>query len=394
MNTKGLAVCAIAVAVVAILCAAFVLTDSGSSDETEPETRVLTDMYGHEFKVGNVEKTVVQTGMAMRFVSYMGADSMGTIVGSDLNKNTDGRIYQSYFYVDIPDYKYLSTCTVANTEEIVSLDPDLVIVVGEGQNSLDNDTKELIDVMDKLGIPVCVLKYVDEVKSEEYKKQLELLGDVFQYPDRATELQEGTDRILNDISSRMSKANESKNVYIGAVGFRGPHNLLGTNPSYDSMTYLGNKIVNVSSLITSSDISQEIQWDDLYNAQEKYGIDLVLMDLDGYRLVKSDYQDSSRKYLKVDAIRENGMTFILPHTNAGTLHDNTLISAYIIGSLAFPELFSDIDIDDTAKEIWSLFMDSENSGDAVYDGLVKRIGDLTGDASLYGNVDFSKGVHV
>lgn len=378
------------VAVIIVASAGIYVLTKDNTDKTRGDL-TLTDYYGNEFTItDNIERTVVESGGALRFVSYMGDDAINTIVGSTLEKSALETGSTSYSYVDMPDYKYLSDCTKANIENIKILDPDLLIV-GCSKSKLTDTITETITSMKAIGIPVCVVRYLDDVTQEDYKTQVKLMGQIFDCEDRAKKLIDGTQKILDDLNSRMSSAKVSKNVYVGGVSYMGVKGFLWSNVAYGGMLYLdSSKIVNVATEINPSATYQvELEWDDIYNYQKDKTIDLALLDMGGYNIVKADYTGDKAPYMKVDAIAEGDFYYILPQTSSGTLHDNTLIAAYIIGTIVCPDQFKDVDLTSVAKEIWSLFMDSDSVGEDIYDGMTKYIGGITGTDALHGAPTFA-----
>ena len=129
-----------------------------------------------------------------------------------------------------------------------------------------------------------------------------------------------------------------------------------------------------------------MEWDDIYNAQKDPGIDICMLDLDGFKLTAEDYRKNPAVYNQVNAIREVGFHYSIPHTHNGTIIENTIIGAYIIGSLAYPDAFKDIDVNKVAEEVWALFYGSDEAGDLIYKGMSRHVTSLTGteDAGVSG----------
>lgn len=391
VNGKFVAIAAVALLAVAGGVVAFYTLGNNSSEDGDEGTHTLQDYYGNEFTVKrDVDRAVIESGAALRFVSYMGQDALETIVGSSLAKQSIGTGATSYSYASLPNYTYLSDCSTGNAENIKVLNPDIVIV-GCSKGKMTDDIVEMIDLMKSLGIPVCVVKYLDDVTQEDYKTQVRLMGNIFGCDDRAEELISGTDAILKDLSSRMDKMEGTKNVYVGGVSFAGIKDFLWSNVAYGGMMYLDSeKVINSAKQMNPSATYQvELQWDDIYNYQKDKTIDLALLDLGGYELTKSNYMSDSTLYNHVDAIKNGQFYFMLPQTSAGTLHDNTLIAAYAIGSILCPEQFSDVDMKEISEKIWSLFMDSDECGEDVYNGMSSYIKGITGVDRLFGKVPFA-----
>ena len=387
MNPKFI----VAIAAVAIIIGAGAVSAyymMGPQDGSD--TQSYTDLFDNKFEVKNdVGKIVVESGAALRFVSYMGTDAVNTIVGSNFEKASQNTGSTSYSYVTFPNYTQLSKVDSANAENIIALNPDLVLI-GCSKAKISDDQVQLINTLKQAKVPVCVIKYVDDVTTDEFNKQVNMLGKIFKCETRATELLNGIASLTSDLSTRVAGMTDSKNVYVGGVAFMGTKGFDWSNVAYGGMLYLApDKIVNVASLLFPNETyAVEVGFEKIYNAQTTYGIDIAVLDLAGYSVTKTDYDSDSSKYTAVDAINDGRFYYALPQTSSGTLHDNTIIASYSIGKIVAGDEFDDVDLVTTAKQVYSLFLGSTELGNKAYNGIVGYVQGITGSQDLFGEVSF------
>ncbi len=386
MDTKAIvAVAAIAVVVIAGVAVFMMNTDQDSD-------RQLEDMFGNEFTLKDeVKKSVIESGAALRFTSYMGDSAMGTIAGSSFDPANKNAGSTSYSYANFPEsYTYLTKINSANAEKIIEINPDIVII-GCSKSKLSDDQIKLIDTLKAAGIPSCVVRYVDDVTDADFEKQVRLMGEIFGCQSRAAELLDGIKAILSDLSGRISSMSETKNVYVGGVAFMGTKGFLWSNVAYGGLLYLDPlKVSNVAkTLVPSATYQAECSFEMIYEFEKNNTIDLAILDVAGYDMTKADYASNTSAYKAVSAIRDGNFYYVLPQTSSGTLHDNTMIASYSIGKIVDSKDFGSVDLVKKSKEIYSLFLGSEKAGEKAYNGIAAYVNGITGDASLFGHVGFA-----
>jgi iron complex transport system substrate-binding protein len=383
MNVKPIVILIVVGLIVAAGIAAAVALNKGN--ESTPGE--LEDHFGNTFTLSKkVERSVVEAGAALRFTTYMGDKASETVVGTSSTYSFGTGVNQYSYVYDFSPAATLGAFT-SSVEEIIALNPDIVII-GYVASSLPNDVVSFIKTLKAAGIPTCVVKYLDDFTQDDYKEQLRLMGKVFDTEDIAEKLISETDNILEDLGQRMSAVTDPVGVYVGGVKFSGIKDFLWTNVSYGGFMYLGSKIVNIAVKINPSATYQvATDWERIYNFNGD--IDAVFVDLAGYELVKNQWNSGESKFRVISAINDGNFYYVLPQTNNGTCHDNTLVAAYVIGSILFPEQFGDVNIEETAKKIFAAFNGgSEEAGEAVYNGMVGYIQSTNGVTGLGGKIAF------
>lgn len=381
MANVGIKIAAVVVVVLIVAGGAYFLLGDAQDDNTTGD-RTLTDLYGNEFKIpDNIDSVIAECGPALRYLSFMGEDvSKKVTATSDLAVAAVlSGISYNYVY-GLGDLEQLGTFTDrATMEKIITKKPDLVIIANQADN-LKPEVSKFVETMNSAGIPVCVIKYVYNTEDPDFAKQVTLMGEIFNCPDRAEQLLAGIDAHVKTLDDLCSKIAETSNVYLGGVLAYGNADLLRSITSESSaLSYLGKTVNNVVEE-PGMGAGDRAQWmiakskEALINYDQTKGLDAIFIDLGGYKKVAKE----SGWINELSAYPEK--TYIaLPTVAYSTCYDNTLIDAYwILYALyaeQYPDLFNNINIEETAKSIWSLFLDcSPEEADGIYSGIMSTYG--------------------
>lgn len=348
--------------------AVVVYNNNNNSEDNTPHT--YTDIFGQEFTVhGKIKKSVIQSGPPLTFASYLGPDVMNTIIatGNDVKHEGGQNTYSAAY--DLTDKTKITQASfLAEIEKIVALEPDIVIVAGG--NALSDSVKEFCSKLKEMGIAACAMKSVSEVNDATFQNQLRWLANVFGVSDRAEYLiaqSTGKVRELQTMLAKVENVNV-KHVFAGGINWGGADGFLKSTSAYTPFIYLGNKVINVYSEITSVQTST-LGWEQLYNYESTvHDIDMIFIDSgSGYAGVKNQYTESSDNFESLSAWGEKEVYNVLPWCSRGMMPDNSIIIAYQIAYMLYPEIFdSSFDMTAFTKEIWNLFMGFD-CGQDVYD---------------------------
>ncbi len=151
-----------------------------TAEKAESESFTVTDDQGREVTLdGPVERAVVINSYGNEFVRAIGAG--GTVVGVDrasLNRLP---------YLEVGEGEVIAEgLDQINYEAVVELDPDVVVLP---RNAV---WQEAVEQLDPFGIPVVVATAWDYAVFDE---TIDLLGQVFQQPEGADEVQSFYDEI-------------------------------------------------------------------------------------------------------------------------------------------------------------------------------------------------------
>jgi iron complex transport system substrate-binding protein len=363
---------AITVAVILIAAGTVYVFSTSNNDKNESDAdRTFVDSYGLEFTVpANIETSVIQSGPPLTFASYLGPSVVSTIIatGNDVKHAGGLNTYSAYY--DLTEVATItqSSFTTTEAEKIIALDPDIVIVAGG--SSISDTVVEFSEKMKNAGIGCCVLMSVSDVTDSQFQTQLRFLADVFNVEDRANELIEQSLKYVSDLEKRLSsvKTTDVKYVFAAGINWGGADGFFKSTSEYTPFIYLGDKVVNVYSEITSVGTST-LDKEQLYQYEKNvHSIDMIFIDTgSGYSGVLSQYDSNPSVFNALSAFEDKEVYSVLPWCFRGMMPDNSIIIAYQIANLLYPELFENFDFDKLAQDIWSLFMGADDAGEIVYD---------------------------
>lgn len=238
-----------------------------------------------------------------------------------------------------------------NPELIAALEPRPQVIFrtypGTGKNP--------DDVQQKTGIPVIVLSYGNLTYDRpKLDRSLRLMGRVLGKQDRAKEVIGYLDRIISDLRDRGGQAPraERPRAYVAGVASRGPHGVRSTNPSYPPFQFLG--VDNVAGELSTQDsplsqatVAQEkiLLWD-----PEVIFLDIASLHLEGGSNALNQLRNDPA-YQSLSAVQKNEVYGVFPYNSYSNNFESILANAYYIGSVLYPERFSDIDPMHKAEKI-------------------------------------------
>jgi iron complex transport system substrate-binding protein len=213
-----------------------------------------------------------------------------------------------------------------------------------------------------LDIPVFAVNAdIELYDPQQFYQQLRKLGKVLDKQNRAEELIEGIDAALSDIESRTARVENPERAYAGGMMFYGPADLLRTTGDYLPFDLTGSKNVMPGNPANNRQ-PYMTSLEDLIAAAPDY----AFIDAANVNLSKSGFMQH-RNVLeeRVPAFAKRQVYTTLVYKYYGTNWENQLINVYYVGKVLYPELYSDIEIEEKAEEIWKLFFNESLDYDSV-----------------------------
>ena len=206
------------------------------------------------------------------------------------------------------------------------------------------------DIQRQTGIPVICVANSMKPFTPEYEQGLLLIADVCGCQERGKELTDYINDNLADLANRVSGLDDSQKPRVlgGAATFRGGHSIDGVYKIYPAFNALG--INNVASDVEGKstalvDKEMILEWDP----------EIIFLDASNVGLVRDDYAENPDFFASLQAF-QNGKIYQMPNYNSHVYNvDVSLLNAYYIGSLVYPELFADVDLEAKAAEIFDMF---------------------------------------
>jgi iron complex transport system substrate-binding protein len=361
MVKRTYVIASVAIVAVVLIAAIAVLFNPNISEPTEqkPETQEITDMTGRTVTVPTeINRIVAICSGCLRVLTYMDAADLVCVV-EELEGDATGRPYAMAH----PEYASLPVIGPAHggdPELIASQNPDIIF-------ASDARSPDFDGLQAQTGIPVVCIVYggldtVDEIQT--FYDGLTLVGQILHKEDRATEVINYFSNIIDDLDSRTSDIPDSEklSVYVGGLSSSGKHGIVSTNAYYAPFTLTNSKNVITDEMVHGSTSVVSIDAEVIPSLNP----DVMFIDYFGLSLCQTDVADHADVYGSLDAIQNSRtygvMGYNWYHLNYGVV----LTDAYYVGSVLYPDQFSDIDPAVKADEIYTFLV-----GAPCYDGLVE-----------------------
>ena len=334
-------------------------TASENSDNSAvSETVTVTDYLGRVVTVPKNPESVVCSGSGtLRYLTYL--QSQDKIVGVDdielEDQEYEGRPYaianpQFRNYPLIGEYRGAD-----DPEKIIACNPDVIFKTDPASASEANE------LQDKTGIPVVALNYGDlGVNRADMYQSLRLMGEIMGKEDRATEVIEFFNSSIEDLNTRTESVAENDKIstYVGGISYRGPHGFQSTEPSYPPFMFVNAYNVAGEMGTEHADVAKEkiIEWNP----------DVLFVDLGTLQTSPSaiDELKTDESYQTLDAVKSGEVYGVLPYNWYASNYGSVLADAYYIGSILYPDKFTDVDPAEKADQIYTFLV-----GEPVFDEL-------------------------
>ncbi|UNQ73318.1 ABC transporter substrate-binding protein [Infirmifilum sp. NZ] len=361
----------LAVLVVAVAVAAAALLMLGGRHEAQPPTPsgatyplTVVDSANRTVTIERRPERLVAVGPGMlRLLVYLNASDL--VVGVEQAEKQWSPLGRDYAMA--LGSEYFSSKPVIGPggpdkppapELILKVQPDLVVMSYALIGAYDPDR-----LQSEVGVPVVVVNYgtVGNVDVPGLKRALSLLGRVLGRDERARQLSEYIDGVVQDLSRRTAGLAARPSVYVGAVSFKGAQPFTSTQSPYPPLLLLNTPSVADEAGKGKGFVSLDFEY--LLKAQPEY----VFIDEGNLQSVLQDFQKSPEKYCALKAFREGRVYGVLPFNYYWTNVATALANAYYMGSVLYPDRFKDIDPASKADEIFRAFL-----GKPIYRGFVDR----------------------
>lgn len=330
--------------------------DPQSSDDGAT-TRIVTDALGRNVDVPKDVNRIVALGNTPRMITYLDiADKVVGVGSMDLKDVTPVTAY-AYANKDLwKDVPVVGTDAMGNTsynaEEIVKCEPDIILCTY---------TKDVVnEIEEKTGLPVVSVS-TGELFSSDYDESLRILGETCNVTDRAEEVIDYVHDTLDDLDKRTASVKDSDkpSVLSAAATYKGAHGIEGVrikDPVLDAVN-----ADNIAKDTAGKDSAMEVDREQLL----KWDPDYIFCDYSGVGIVKKDIGKNRDFYEQLKAYKTKS---IYQHPSSTSYYSNLeipLVNCYYIGSVIYPENFSDVDIDKKSSEIYEFFLGDKKFGDKL-----------------------------
>jgi iron complex transport system substrate-binding protein len=351
-----------------MLVAIFMLLASACntvSDSNSSTSREITDMLGRRVEIpANIEKIVGVGPGALRLLMYM--DLGDKISGVEDVELRPGRPY-TFACPELTEKPVIGPYMGGDSELIAVNKPDVVFIAF----STISDADEL---QKRTGLPVVAINNgnLGNARDTLYRA-FKLIGEITEKMQRAEVLQayiEGQIQLLDSITNQ-SPLTESPRAYVGGVSYRGAHGISSTQAYFPPFSFV--KAINVAGNLKVEesvnpigiyiDVEQLIQWNP----------DYLFFDASGLTLIRPDVEEGTPLSIALSAIKQDNVYSLMPHNWYATNYENVLANAWFTGKVMYPQRFSEIDMEQKAREIYRIMLgrDVYDKMNTIYDGWEK-----------------------
>ena len=317
------------------------------SEETAPETRIITDSMDRNVEVPYSVERIVCVGVgALRYTCYVGGADR--VVGVEDYETKPG-MSRLYNYVNFDLFQNLPVTGTNGepfVEEIINVDPQVIVM----SSYASQDPEELSQ---KTGIPVVVVPGSDTTLDEKAYVTIRILGELYQLEDRAEDLTAYLKSIQKDLDDRTASIAEDAKptCYVGGVSFKGHHGFEGTEAYYGPFELIHAKNLANTTDQTGAfniDVEQVLSWDP----------EIIFLDFNGMNLINEDYGVHPEFYNALTAVQEGKVYSQISFRSSASNLETALADAYYAACVMYPQQFQDIDPVEKAGEIFTKLLGS------------------------------------
>lgn len=314
---------------------------------SEPHT--ITDMVGRKVEIPAEINTIAAVNSAARFLTYAGA--VDKLVGvPDMDKDPQPGMPYSYSnkdsFANLVSTGSGGSGDTTYVEELVTLAPDLIF-------AYTSDVDALNDISRQSGLPVVGL-YATDMFAQDFLDSLTLIGSIMgteEHAARVVEAIKGWQKDLNDRTKDIPDE-DKPTVYMGAMGFRGPHGFEGTCGEYPPFVAINAKNV-VDETGEAGAMLIDLEKITVWNP------DIIFINPSSMYLVNEDYAVNSAFYDTLTAVKEGRLYSQVSYNFNSTNMEIAIADAYYAGSIIYPDAFADIDFNAKAEEIFKTMLGME-----------------------------------
>lgn len=320
---------------------------STASQETAPETRVITDSMDRNVEIPYSVERIVCVGVgALRYTCYVGGADR--VVGVEDYETKPG-MSRLYNYVNFDLFQNLPVTGTNGepfVEEIINVDPQVIVMSSYASQDPDG-------LSQKTGIPVVVVPGSDTTLDEKAYVTIRILGELYQLEDRAEDLTDYLKSIQKDLDDRTASIAEDAKptCYVGGVSFKGHHGFEGTEAYYGPFELIHAKNLANTTDQTGAfniDVEQVLSWDP----------EIIFLDFNGMNLINEDYGAHPDFYNALTAVQEGKVYSQISFRSSASNLETALADAYYAACVMYPQQFQDIDPVEKAGEIFTKLLGS------------------------------------
>lgn len=323
---------------------------------------VIKDIYNRTVVLKNYPQRVIALGPgSLRIVTYLNATNKIIGIEKFEKKFVWGRPYilAHKKLLKLPIVAKGGPKDILNIEKIKIFKPDLLIISFRPKYYVEN-------LQRKLKIPVIAINYGKDftnfLTDQNLYKSIRIVGKALNKENRAEEV---ISFIKNKAKFLYEKTKKEKkeNVYVGCIAFKGLHSIESSYSKWPPFTI--NHIISIVDNIKPKGGHLLVNKEYILLKNPKF----IFIDKSGKKLLKRDLYYHKNFYKNLKAFKNHKIYEIFPYNLYNTNIGTALLDAYFIAKIIYPDKFKDLDIEKTAKEIYTFLL-----GKDVYPQMKKYLG--------------------
>jgi len=322
--------------------------------EEAADVIVITDMAARTVEVPKeINKVATLCGCAHRLLVYLDAAEMISGVRESEKREP---LRSPWNLAMVPEIFDVPVFSDEDPETIIVVEPDIMVAtqLADGFDFFEHE-----ELAEKVGVPLITLRlYVSfSAHRDKVLESLRVLGQVLDREERAAELIDEIEAIINDLDARTRDIPEEEKptVYVGGKAWAGSMGITSTSSMYSAFDFINARNVAAEVGEENAFIDKEalLLWDPDYIFLEATGFEQAMEDLRG------------PEFESLTALQNGNVYRILPKIWTNTNHETVLANAYYIGSVIYPEQFGDFDMAEKADQIFEAFVGKPVYGEMV-----------------------------
>lgn len=335
------------------------------ADDDNVDGISVVDMRGRKVTVPyNVQKVACLGAGALRLVSYFGIDKVVGVDGGDALKFGSPNNYNLASYhvaydikAKVDDGSLKNIGSLSNHAEILRSGPQVIFTT--------ESTDKIDDVQYNTKIPVIGLcqGYSSDFDTEDFLKQIDLIGVVLGEKDRSKDLIDYIHVLkgeLKDLKNRVEADVNHTKLYVGGIMINMTGSLYQTTGNYPPFNWSVGK--NVMSTLGNK--HESISKEGFISSMP----DMIFVDISNYDACINELKDK-QLLSNIPAVKNEKIYSLLPYKYYNTNYDCELINCFAVGSIISPSIYPDIS--EKATEIFQKFFPGT---DMTYEKYTNAIG--------------------
>lgn len=300
--------------------------------------KTVTDILGREVSVPQDAKRVICMYASTAHMMAM-LDKGDTIVGASDGVTRDQMMITKYPAIeDVPTPYHEGA---VNAEEVLALDPDLILIKRE---MYEKDTEK--QKLDDLGIPYVV---VDYLTLDELKKAIEVMGNVFSESEKAEAYIAYMEKTFADVEARLQGIPDSEKPRVYHSITEATKTDIVDSLCSDILTRAGLIDVSAAAGTTSLGKNATVTLEQIYN----WDPDAIICN----EYAVADYIKANQKWSGLKAVRDSKV-FTLPIGATRWCHHGSMepqMGVLFLAKTFHPDRFQDVDLRETTRQYYADF---------------------------------------